>query len=77
MTDNKEFAELNKRLGVMIALLLRTIPREGSSMSLREQISLLAEIGVRPKDMAEFLGRTQSYVNKELAGLRKGKGKPK
>jgi hypothetical protein len=77
MTENKEFAELNKRLGVMIALFLRTIPKEGSSMSLREQISLLSEIGVRPKDMAEFLGRTQTYVNKELAGLRKVKGKPK
>ena len=75
MTENKEFAELNKRLGVMIALLLRTIPTEGSSMSLREQISLLSEIGVRPKDIAEFLGRTQTYVNKELAGLRKGKPK--
>ena len=77
MTENKELAELNKRLGVMIALLLRTSPREGPSMSLREQISLLSEIGVRPKDMAEFLGRTQTYVNKELAGLRKSKGKAK
>ena len=77
MTENKELIELNKRLGVVIALLLRTIPSEGSSMSLREQISLLSEIGVRPKDMAEFLGRTQTYVNKELVGLRKGKAKPK
>jgi hypothetical protein len=77
MTENTEFAELNKRLGVMIALLLRTIPKEGPSMSLREQIRLLSEIGVRPKDMAEFLGRTQTYVNKELAGLRKGNRKAK
>jgi hypothetical protein len=77
MNENKEFAELNKRLGVVIALLLRTIPRDGASMSLREQITLLSHIGVRPKDMAEFLGRTQTYVNKELAGLRKGKAKAK
>jgi hypothetical protein len=77
MAKDNELVELNKRLGVVIALLLRAIPKSGDGMSLRDQVQLLTDLGVRPKDIAEILGRTQTYVNKELASLRKGKGKSK
>lgn len=75
MTNTNDFAELNKRLGIIISLLLKTLPKGGEGISLRDQIQLLADLGVRPKDISEILGRTQTYVNKELASLRKGKGK--
>jgi hypothetical protein len=76
--NEETIAELNKRMGVVIALLLRTIPKAGGdSLSLRDQIQLLSELGTRPKDIAEILGRTQSFVGKELTGLRKNKGKAK
>lgn len=71
---NKEILELNRRLGVVISLLLRIIPREGG-ISLKEQVRILDDLGMRPRDMAEILGRTQPHINKELAGLRKKKNK--
>ena len=73
MTDSTEIAEVSRRLNIVIALLLRSLPSAGESISLREQIHLLSDLGVRPKDIAEILGRTQAYVGKELSSLRKGK----
>ena len=77
MAKETDIVELNKRLGIIIALLLKTIPKSGDVISLRDQVQLLADLGVRPKDIAEILGRTQTYINKELASLRKGKAKAK
>lgn len=65
--------ELNRRLGVIISLLLRSVPQENAGLSLREQINILNDLGVRPRDIAEFLGRTPTHINKELVGIRKGK----
>jgi hypothetical protein len=75
MPTNEDFSEINKRLGVMIALLLRSIPATGEKMSLHDQVDLLSELGMRPKDIAEILGRTPGYVTKELATIRKSKKK--
>lgn len=72
---NKQLLELNKRLGVMISLLLRMVPREGPGISLKEQVRILSDLGMRPRDIAEIVGRTASHVNKELAGLRKERSK--
>jgi len=74
MAKDFDLAELNNRIGVVIALLLRSLPKAGETLSLRDQIQLLTGLGLRPKDIAEILGRTQTYVNKELAGIRKRKG---
>ena len=68
---NKYLMELNKRLGVMISLLVRMVPREGPGISLKEQVRILDDLGMRPRDIAEILNRTQPHINKELAGLRK------
>lgn len=74
MKHDVDWEEISKRLGVIIALLLRSISRESDGLSLRDQVKLLSELGMRPKDIAEILGRTQGYVSKELVSLRK-KGK--
>jgi DNA-binding CsgD family transcriptional regulator len=71
MPENEQLIELNKRLGVIVALLLRSLPKSTDSLSLRDQIQLLSELGVRPKDIADILGRTPTYVSKELTTLRK------
>ena len=73
MENREEIQELNRRLGVVIALLLRSLPTGGDGLSLRDQIRLLSELGVRPKDIAEILGRSSTYISKELVGIRKGK----
>lgn len=72
---NEDISELNKRLGVVISILLRIIPQEGLSISLKEQVRILDDLGMRPRDIAEILGRTQPHINKELVGLRKLKYK--
>jgi len=72
---NKQLSELNKQLGVMILLLLRMIPRDGPIISLKEQVRILDSLGMRPRDIADLLGRTATHINKELAGLRKEKSK--
>lgn len=77
MNDDNQLTDLSKRLGVVIALLARCTPKPKDSLSLREQIQLLSELQLRPRDIADILGRTQTYVNKELAGIRKAKGKSK
>jgi len=72
---NSRLKDLNKHLGTVISLLLRMIPKDGKSINLKEQISILDGLGVRPRDIAEMLNRSQGYISKELAGIRKGKKK--
>ncbi len=61
----------NRLLRVMIALLLRR--KEESSPSLKQQIETLNDLGLRPAEIAEILGRTSTHINKELSGLRKSR----
>lgn len=68
---NTQLFELNKRLGVVIALFLKMASKTTNGFSLKEQVEILADIGVRPKDIAGILGRTPTHITKELAGIRK------
>ena len=72
---NNQLSELNKRLGVIISLLLRMIPQDGLSGTLKEQARILDSLSIRPRDIADILGRTPSHINKELVGIRKEKRK--
>lgn len=68
--------EINKKLSVMIALLLRMAPRDNIGLPLKEQITVLDNLGVRPKEIAEIVGKTANHVNKELVAIRR-EGKKK
>ncbi len=59
----------NKLLRVVIALLVRQ--NEEGGTSLKRQIEILNDLGLRPVEIAETLGRSSTYVNKELTTLRK------
>ena len=61
----------NRLLKVVIALLLRR--EEKSVQTLRQQIGILDDLGLRPAEIAEIIGRTSNYVNKELASIRKAR----
>lgn len=54
---------------VIIALLVREPEKELAP--LKKQIEILSNLGMRPVEIAETLGRTQTHINKELAGIRK------
>ena len=67
--ENNETQSTNKLLRVIVALLLR-LPSDEKS-TLRLQIKILSELGMRPAEIAEIIGRSNTYVNKELSGIRK------
>jgi hypothetical protein len=75
----KELLEnINKKLEVIVGLLLRSLPDSGAA-SLKDRVLMLEAMGMRPKEMANVLGKSVGHVNKELSigrGARK-KGKSK
>lgn len=68
--NEKTLQETNKLIKVMIALLVRS-NTEDKIASMRAQIGILYGLGLKPSDIAEILGRSDNYVNKELSELRK------
>jgi hypothetical protein len=59
----------DRLLMVIIGLLVRQ--GEEQVISLRGQVEILSNLGLRPVEIAQTLGKTPAYVNKELSGLRK------
>lgn len=61
----------NMLLRVIVGLLLRR--KDEQTLTLRQQIEILHDMGIKPAEIAEILGRTNTYVNKEISGIRKGR----
>ena len=61
---------INKRLEVIIALLLRARIKESETLTRREQIRILSDLGLSPREIANILGRSVNYINKEISKLR-------
>lgn len=60
--------ETNRLLRTVIAVL---IDNAEENTSLRDKVSRLSNLGLTPSEIADILGRTSNYVNKELSELRK------
>ena len=73
--ENELLESIKKRLEVMINLMLQERAAGTERFSLRDQIALLSNFGLKPREIAEIIGRSNVYVNKELSGLRKLKKK--
>ncbi|KKT96559.1 MAG: hypothetical protein UW97_C0008G0016 [Parcubacteria group bacterium GW2011_GWA2_45_15] len=69
--DKNELQSTNKLLRVIVALLLRR--KDEKTLTLRQQIEILSDLGIKPAEIAEILGRTNTYINKELSGIRKSR----
>ena len=69
--NNNELQSTNKLLRVIVALLLRR--RDEQTPTLRQQIEILNDLGIKPVEIAEILGRNNTYINKELSGIRKSR----
>jgi hypothetical protein len=63
----------NRLLKVIIALLLRG--KDEKPLTLRQRIEILADLKLKPAEMAEIFGRTNIYISKELSGIRKSRKK--
>jgi hypothetical protein len=71
--DYDTLKSTNRLLQVIIALLLRGKTEE--SLTLRQRIAILDDLGLKPVEIAEILGRKNIYVRKELSGIRKDRKK--
>lgn len=65
--------ELGRKLDMVAALLLRSVPRNIEGLSLKEQIKLLDGLSIRPVEIAKIVGKSSGHVNKELVAIRKEK----
>lgn len=71
----KQLVELNKKLEVVIAILLRSVSSDNIVLPLKEQIAILEGLGVRPVDIAAIVGKTSGHINKELVAIRRSSRK--
>jgi IS30 family transposase len=71
--DLNTLESTNRLLKVIVGLLVRR--KVDDTLSLREQIEALSDLGLKPAEIAETIGRTNTYVNKELSGIRKKRKK--
>lgn len=67
--DEVTLESTNQLLRVIVALLLRR--KNEQTLKLRQQIEILDDLGIKPAEIAVILGRTNTYINKELSGIRK------
>lgn len=76
MNENaNELKEISRRLGIVITLLLKLNQDSGKGMPQRALIAELQKLGMRPVEIASIIGRTSSFINKELATLKNQKEK--
>lgn len=71
--NNSTLESTNRLLRVIIALLLRK--KDERTLTLRQQIEILDDLGMKPAEIAEILGRNNMYINKELSIIRKNRKK--
>jgi len=69
--EQENLESTNRLLKVIIALMLR--PKDDRPLSLKQQVEVLYNLGIRPAEIAEILGKTSGHINKELSvsGIRK------
>ena len=71
--EEKIIESINERLRVIVLLLLQSRRPGFKNPSLREQILTLKDFGLRPREIGSILGRSNTYIHKELFELRKVK----
>lgn len=65
--------QIGQKLDTIIALLLRSLPKNIDGLPLKEQIKILNNLGLRPLEISKIIGRSANYVSKELTLIRKEK----
>ena len=69
--DKNTLESTNKLLRVIVALLLKR--KDTETLTLRQQIEILSDLGIKPLEIGEIIGRSNTYINKELFELRKSR----
>ena len=66
--STNEHESTDRLLRVIISLLLRQ--KKEDTLNLKQQIEILNDLGLKPLEIAEILGRSNIYINKEIYKLR-------
>ena len=66
--DSTQFNILDKKMDVLIGLLAQSVLKD---QILQDQVKLLDSLGMRPKDIAKILGKTEVNINTNLLRIRK------
>lgn len=72
LRPSEETLEITRRLDAILSVLLESMQVEGKKPTIKKQIRLLHQAGLRPSEIARILGKTQPYVNSVLAHSREG-----
>lgn len=74
MPKSTDLESTNDLLRVIIGLMLRG--KDKAPTTLRQQIEVLYDFGLKTNEIARIISRSSNYVNKEIVGIRKArKGK--
>jgi len=72
---DKNLEEVNRRLDLIIGLLLRLLTKENKRASFKEQISILHDLGMKPSEIAKILNWDIRNVSKYLSELKRLRSK--
>jgi hypothetical protein len=67
--------DIQKRLDILIALLLKEKLKNDKSLTMKELINLLSSLGLKYTEIANIFGKTPSYISSELTQIKKKKKK--
>lgn len=71
----KVLLDIQKRLDIFIALLLKEKLKNDKSLTMKELINLLSSLGLKYNEIANIFGKTPSYISSELTQIKKKKKK--
>lgn len=72
MKQNEEVVKsIDKKLSVVISILLRIANNNGDEITLREQTRALAVFGLNSAEIADILGKKMGHISKELSIIKK------
>ncbi len=67
--------DIQKRLDILIALLLKEKLKNDKSLTMKELINLLSSFGLKYNEIANIFGKTPSYISSALTQIKKKKKK--
>ena len=74
--ENELLENINSRLGIIIGLLIRSLPDAGEA-EVQDRVLMLSDMGMRPKDIALALATSTNNVNVTLSRHRNASKKTK
>lgn len=74
MKEADQSQNLGTRADIIIVLLMRLLAQQSPELrTLQDQILFLQSFGLKPREIANILGKTDNHIRKELSIIRKPK----